>query len=280
MKLTTTQLRVIETHCNIDAQTAIDAGSLVFFPTDFLFTCFPYSKPKTNTYTHIIGQRSLTLNADPEFGVPYGSIARLLLAKITAEACKTKSRIQQLPRISQFLKELDTAVTGNRILSIRNQALSLFTTQILLKNQSLNRIKGKNFTLIEDYSVWSTRTKTQTDWVSEIKLSEAFYIQATESALPVDYRALRQLARSPIAMDIFMWLTYRLNVVKNDTLITWENLKSQFGQNYLDDKHGRYNFKRKFKELLLLACTLYSEANIELTEQGLILRKSKPHVAK
>jgi len=278
MTLTKTQLRVIETSCEIAEEGAKGSGNLTFFPTDYLFTGFPYSRPEGHTYTHQLGERLLTLNAAPEFGLPYGSMVRLLIARITCEAVKAKSRLQTLPRISGFLKELDTQVTGNRIKSIRDQALSLFTTQILLRTNTEKRFFGKNFTIIEDYSVWATTTQHGTDWVSEIKLSEAFYLQAVERALPVDYRALRQLVRAPIAMDIFMWLTYRLYGLKESVLINWDNLKAQFGSNFGDDKHGRYNFKRTFKAFLILANTLYTDANVELTAEGLILRKSKPHI--
>jgi hypothetical protein len=56
---------------------------------------------------------TLSLLASPKIGLPYGSIPRLLLAWVTTEAVKTKSRELELgDSMSAFMAELGLKPTG------------------------------------------------------------------------------------------------------------------------------------------------------------------------
>ena len=55
---------------------------------------------------------------------------------------------------------------------------------------------------------WDTNRFHQANlWESWIELGEKFYEVATLSSVPVDLRALRALKRSPLARDLYAWLT-------------------------------------------------------------------------
>jgi hypothetical protein len=58
--------------------------------------------------------------------------------------------------------------------------------------------------------------------------------------------ALRLLKRSPIALDIYFWLTYRMFYLHRDTVIPWPLLQMQFGADYPQDALGLRHFKSKF----------------------------------
>ena len=58
--------------------------------------------------------------------------------------------------------------------------------------------------------------------------------------------ALKLLKRSPLALDIYFWLTYRMSYLQKDTLIPWEFLQMQFGAYYATDGRGPRDFKKKF----------------------------------
>lgn len=262
----------------IENTSAKDAKCLGFFPQQYIYTVLPYSDPKCHTYQQVCNGQKLLLNADPDYGLPYGAIPRLLKACITSQAVKTKSRTLQLPRITQFCKLLNYSATGAKIAAIRKQALALFSTRILLKSASADVIAIKeNYTLIDGCKLWAAHTKTQKDWLSEIHLSEAYYTQC-KRAMPVDFRGLRELARSPIAMDVYIWLTYRLPYITSDVLVSHAALKHQFGFGYCNDKDGKFRFKQKMKEALRLAQMIYTDANIEWDKQGVLLKRSEKHV--
>lgn len=259
-----------------DSQVVSD---LIFFPTDYVYSILPHSKQEDFIYCHELNGQKLTLSADPDYGLPYGSFARLLLAKITTKALQTGEKKVSLPKISAFCRELNCRVTGHTIDKIKNQALSLFTTGFCIKNtRKKNRHHGKNFYLIEDYDVWTDTTEQKQDWLSEIILSEAYYTQI-ERAMPLDYYGLRDLARSPLAMDVFVWLCYRLPLITESITVSPVALKAQFGCGYNDDKDGRYKFKINFEAALKLVYSIYLKANIDWDRKfGLTLEKSEPHV--
>jgi len=46
-------------------------------------------------------------------------------------------------------------------------------------------------------------------WDSWVELGEKFYEALTAAPVPVDTRALRALKRSPLALDLYAWATYK-----------------------------------------------------------------------
>ena len=59
-----------------------------------------------------------------------------------------------------------------------------------------------------------------------------FFEEITRSAVPVDLRAIRHLQRSPLAIDLYVWLTYRMSYLRTPTVVPWEGLQGQFGADY------------------------------------------------
>ena len=92
-------------------------------------------------------------------------------------------------------------------------------------------------------------------------------------------RALKALKRSPLALDIYCWLTYRMSYLHKPTEVPWPVLQMQFGADYALQGQGPRDFKKKFLHHLRRVLVVYSEADVEDGERGLLLKPSKPHVA-
>ena len=94
--------------------------------------------------------------------------------------------------------------------------------------------------------------------------------------MPLDIRALRALAqmRSPLALDIYTWLTYRMSYLHEPTEIGWASLEMQFGADYA----SVHEFRRKFLEKLKVVKALYPAAKVAPAEGGLTLWPSPTHV--
>jgi hypothetical protein len=45
---------------------------------------------------------------------------------------------------------------------------------------------------------------------STLELSDQFYREVMEHPIPVDMRVLKLLKRSPMALDVYAWLSYRM----------------------------------------------------------------------
>jgi hypothetical protein len=104
----------------------------------------------------------------------------------------------------------------------------------------------------------------------------AFYEEIVHHPVPIDLRALKALSRSPLALDIYTWLTYRMSYLRREVTIPWAGLQAQFGSDYRRTR----DFKAAFVEHLKRVLVVYREANVCESEQGLILKPSPTHVAR
>ena len=128
---------------------------------------------------------------------------------------------------------------------------------------------------------WSPKQPDQAAlWQSSVTLSERYFREAIENPVPVDIRALKALRRSPMALDIYFWLTYRLSYLRKQTNIPWPALQAQFGANYATDAKGVRNFKLKFLQALKKVQLVYPDARIEDGGPALILKPSPTHIPK
>ena len=115
-------------------------------------------------------------------------------------------------------------------------------------------------------------------WESVIELSDKFFNDIIQHPVPIDMRALKALKQSPMALDTYCWLTYRMSYLKVKTQIPWQYLQTQFGCSYADTRQGEQGFKRNFTKKLRAVLVIYPEAKIENGDYGLILKPSKPHI--
>ena len=96
--------------------------------------------------------------------------------------------------------------------------------------------------------------------------------------MPIDLRAYKALRGSPLAMDVYTWLTYRMSYTDRRTRpIPWEALMGQFGSNY-DTQRAVLDFKRAFIKALKAVQIVYPRANVQLADTVIILIPSPPHV--
>ena len=135
---------------------------------------------------------------------------------------------------------------------------------------------GAGYTIAHRHELWwSPRDPEQRPlWNSVVVLSPEFYDELVAHAGPIDLRALKALKGSPLALDIYSWLTYRMSYLRKPCLIPWEALQTQFGADY-----GRpRDFKRKFLAQLREVLRVYPAARLNQRPAGLALWPSKTHV--
>ena len=81
--------------------------------------------------------------------------------------------------------------------------------------------------------------------------------------------ALRIIKKSALAIDIYMWSTYKYSYTKEPTVITWDQLQTQFGSDYADDAQGKRNFRKKFEKELKKVQSVFPEARkIQILKNG------------
>lgn len=110
---------------------------------------------------------------------------------------------------------------------------------------------------------------------SYVVLSESFYNSAIKSPVPVDMDIIMKLKKSPMAVDIYCWATYRASHLKSSSHIAWEDLALQFGSNC---KNIRL-FKLYFRKHLAQIKKYYPELKYyDMDSKYFILYPSKPSI--
>jgi hypothetical protein len=277
---------LIEAALAIEAEDAKHAGTLGFVARVLAQVTLPHKATPDNTFTRRNGFFSLAVMAHPDVGLPFGSIPRLLLSWMTTEAVRTRSPVLELgPTLSAFMAEFGLARRGGErgdITRFRNQTVRLFSSAVSLRYSDKTLDAGLGFNIADEYHLWwNPKTPDQLPlWKSTVTLGSKFFQEIIDRPVPVDLRALKALKRSPLALDIYCWLTHRMSYLRKDAVILWPLLQLQFGSDYADDAEGLRNFKKKFLLQLLKVHTIYPQAKVAEVEQGLFLKPSPPHIAR
>jgi len=264
----------------IEDELALDADALGFMARAMVQATLPHSKVVGNEFTRRNGNYSLTILSPSAIGLPYGSVPRLLLAWVTTEAVKTKSRELELgDSLSGFMRELDLVPTGGRwgsITRLKEQTKRLFAssiTAIYEQGQGTQIINQA----VADRAVfwWHPKDPDQAAlWKSTITLTDNFYREIIDRPVPIDMRAIKALKKSPMALDIYTWLTYRVSYLKRPTAISWASLAMQFGSSYSRQR----DFKTAFMSELKKVVTVYGGVQVEALPTGLLVKPSLTHI--
>ena len=244
----------------------------------------PHSKPKPgiNEFERSNGAVIVKVIADSAYGLPYGTYPRLILAWLTTEAVRTKKPCIELGRsLRDFMGKLDFAVGGGprgAAPRLREHMLRLFSSTVSATYRRDGEWRSRGFRPVEEAGLfWDPdHSNGPMTWRSEVRLNQQFFEEVTHQPVPIDMNALHVLtkSRSSMAIDIYQWLTHRVSYLREATTIPWVALELQFGGEY-----GRLrDFRKKFLQQLRVVLDLYPQANIESTEQGLLIRPSKTHV--
>jgi len=276
--------RLITEALDIESDEAKDADALGFMARAMVQATLPHKKADGNEFTRTNGNFSLTLLAPSKVGLPYGSYPRLLLSWLTTEAVRTKERELVLgDSLSAFMAELGLMATGGRwgsITRLKDQMTRLFASSVTCTYDDGQSWALESIKPVDSAKLWwSPKDPEQAAlWKSTVTLGERFFDEITHHPIPIDLRALNALKKSPMALDLYMWLTYRMFYLKKPTNLRWASLQAQFGADYADTKAGRQGFRRGFTHALKKVQVIYPEAKVESSEGGILLLPSKPHV--
>jgi len=280
----------------IEAQAAQDAGAVGYMARALAQATIPHSKKDGNEFVRKNGHFTLTIVAPSNIGLPYGSLPRLLLVWVATEAVRTREcTLIMGENLSDFMRQLDLMPTGGvkgDITRLREQIKRLFSCMIRYTyngqpkswqdggfcfayksflwwdEAKLDGLEGKGSKLIKLDDAEDTRPR--------VVLTQEFFKEITTRPAPVDLRAVKILKQSPMALDIYCWLTYRMSYLGKPTLIPWEALEMQFGSDYTRTRA----FKEAFIGHLKAVHVVYPQARLDVTPLGLKLLPSPTHVGK
>ena len=200
----------------------------------------------------------------------------MILIYLQTEAVKTRSREIELGRsMNQWLTSMGIDNGGKTYKLVREQSKRLSLCRLTFYKETPNATLVTNGSFVRD-AILPTRDGDQLPlWREAVRLDEGFFASLIEHPMPVREAAIRQIGSRSMAIDVYIWLAYRLHQLAKPMPISWAGLFSQFGAGYTHSWH----FKAKFREPLMLALAAYPEASVTTDDDaGLILYPSPPPV--
>lgn len=247
--------------------------NVCFSPREIILATFPHKDPgddvtfwvRKNGNFSLCVQSGFNGSQEKPFGLPYGSMPRLLMYWLTTEALRKKDRVIELgPSFAGFLKKLGlTPDSGlHNYKRLENQMTRLFRSKISFdyvtnveESRQRNMWVGMNVTS-EGVIHWSKlfpKNKTATD--SWVKLDEGFYESVTSHAVPLDLNIVNALRKSPLALDFYAWVRYASFLAYKagkERKVPWAALKDQFGTSYGTLRAFRFYAREALQKICLL----------------------------
>lgn len=249
----------------------------------FAMTSLPHREIEATEWVRQGGNVKLRIESgkdvkDQHAGIPYGATARMILLFLQTEAVRTKSREVELGRnMAQWLATMGIEKGGWQYKTVRDQSKRISLCRLTFYRTWENATEHTNGSFVRNAISTGDESDNQLSlWREVVKLDEGFYESLLSHPMPVREAAIRELGGRSQAIDIYIWLGYRLWQIDADkpTRVSWPALFDQFGGGYSTMKH----FKPKFREAFGLALAAYPEARAELDEAGAVLHYSPPPV--
>ena len=122
---------------------------------------------------------------------------------------------------------------------------------------------------------------SRTLWNSKIELGEKFFHEVITNPVPIDLNTLRAMKRSPLGLDLYLWLTYRTFGLKRPLRLTWPVLYRQFGVDpaKATDKFTVRDFREDCLRELKKIKDAWPDLHYSTAKGALILSPSPPRIA-
>ncbi len=242
---------------------------VLYLPGFLASVTLPHSKVEGTEFSRVNGNIRLSLLAPGDPGLPYGVYPRLILMHLTTKAVLQRERTFYVGEsANEFLSLMGISNSGGpRGMSTlaRDQLRRLCLTSFAYHDKAKD--SGRNIVLADRWVTWPGRGV-------QVRLGERFYSLARAGSVPLDAAILAGLRRSPLALDAYAWLTYRVARLQRDTVVPWRSLEIQFGAEYKQPR----NFRLKFRRVLKAIKQLWPGIEAEPQEKGLLIRPCAPSV--
>ncbi|MEI8394809.1 MAG: replication protein RepA [Rhodospirillaceae bacterium] len=216
-------------------------------------------------------------------GLPFGAKARLLVLWLTTQARQQSdnNRWLEIGSIKSWLTTVGVPYHSENISAVKEQLVRLSFARFTMMLNRNNLMYFNNDQLIESsvFEEQDLMRYDQGDLVNVrlpvgIKLGENAYNRFTgQEVIYVPTQALSEISNSAMAIDIFLYLCYRLPTLSpsEEILVSWKSLIAQFGNGEAKSK-----FQQTFLTSIERALKAYERANVEINAEGLLLRYSDP----
>ena len=273
---------------------SVEQEAVNYLHSGFCQAALPHREPKNPTEPWVRRNGAYQLVIRPgilplkdriaTIGVPYGTKARLIMIYFQTEAVRNRSQLVDLgPTMASWLKKMGLGTSGGprgSYAPVREQALRIARCEFTMRfERSSTEARLTDQRIVDGMHLWRDNCSEEElfrsggEWARHVKLSDAFFAHLMDHSVPLSEEAIARLKHSSLALDLYVWLTYRLYALRRETIVPWHALGEHFGS-----ESGHRQLAFRLKEVLKDVVAVYSEADVEPSQRGLVLRPSKPSV--
>lgn len=212
-------------------------------------------------------------------GVPFGSVARMILLYLQTEAIRTASQEVELgPSMYAWMGRLGVPTGGRNYKMVSEQAARLSACRLTFFTDLGDGAEARrNGAFVQDaISLNADGGRQASLWRETVRLDDGFWRSLREHPVPVREEAVRAIGARSLAFDLYVWLAYRLHSLSRSAPVTWAALYAQFGAGFSDIR----NFRPEIRNALQIALAVYPEARVDVERRGVVLHPSPPAVPK
>ncbi|MCR4579512.1 MAG: plasmid encoded RepA protein [Treponema sp.] len=243
------------------------------------------------------GSNGVTLTLSSPKNVPYGRYGRLLLSILTTHAVISQSKNDSLmieyASLADLLRELQ--LPKQRGKDIKEQ-LECFSSAAFTFDQEIREVQSaylfkdlyedgnypKKDVIVKTTTTGNIRFTTAVQYKEiddgsgnkktghfKILLSPEFCDFCSQHAVPIDYEIYKNI-ESPIGKDLYAWLVFRNNGLKDSTFIPRDKIVEQFipVDDGKDPNLVNVNYARIVELLKTIKEKYYPEVKIDFAKDG------------
>ena len=265
---------------------ASEADADLGFMARLMALCsLPRSNPgDRHQYQRVNGPYKLILSRTGEYKLPFGNLPRLLLAWISTEAVRTQSRELILgDSLSEFMRTLGVYSSAGGVQTrLRNQMNRLFhsSVEFTQEHEQGNRFVASR--VVDRGEFWwdPKRPDERVLWKSKIELGEKLFQEIIRRPVPLDMNTLKALKRSPLGLDLYLWVAYRTFSLQRPLHLSWRQMYRQFGAHpaKATDRVTVDNFRKDCSRELKKIKIAWAGLNYSTAKGVLILSPSKSSI--
>lgn len=240
-------------------------GEVGYLARAFVVVNLPHSDPGAAlpVWSRINGDAALTIQQGfvsirgqlAGVGYPFGATARWLLVYVMTEAVRQQSpKVSLGPSLTAFLRALGLPVEGRRIRAVREQLNRLLCASIRFTFRSREMLTGCNLSIASDYFLW--RHDSGHRALGFATLNDSLFRDLIAHPVPLDIGAIHALRDAPLAIDLFVWLSFRLRSLRHPISLSWLALQNQFGSDYAETKEFARHVRRELRRVQAVWPTL------------------------
>lgn len=238
-------------------------------------------------FERVNGDFKLCVEPGRGHGVPYGIYPRLILAYLTQEVQRTKNQTVSLGGdFTTFMERIGVRPEygkGRSAAQLKTQLERLLASRIWVEVKREDP-RGRKAEWVRLISVangwqlwWDPKNPDQGALMdSSVILGDWLYEDMLNHPVPFNWDVVDAIKKSPLRVDLYLWLGLRLSYLTEPTPIAWESLAAQLGSEYSDVRRFAQEVKRGLKEIK----RLWPDLRYTTPRGRLILHPSPTHVPK